>query len=313
MLLLWRIVSRKFLAPQAQGIGARLMGGRWNSKGRAVIYAAGSQEEALAEIIARTLHASVLKHQGYVLLPLYVPGHVSVRTVDEKSVLQGWPVTPSTRTREVGDAWLQSEASCLLRVPSAKIRGRDSYLINPEHTAYSSLVWLPPEEIDNGLQDQVQISEGIYEDVLPTDLQTHSLIRQVFVCHAKEDRNTIVKPLIDAFEKLGISYWYDEDEIKWGDSITQKVNEGLVRSRYLIAVVSEHFVKRPWQRREMNAALSVEASSGRVKVLLLLVGTAEQRTKLMAQLALQNDKLYLVWNGDPEPTVSALIDRLSSD
>ena len=46
--------------------------------------------------------------------------------------------------------------------------------------------------------------------------------RDIFICHASEDKGDIVKPIIEAFEQSGITYWYDEAEIKWGDSITQK-------------------------------------------------------------------------------------------
>lgn len=50
--------------------------------------------------------------------------------------------------------------------------------------------------------------------------------RDVFLCHASEDKNSIARPLYKAFTDAGISCWYNEAEIRWGDSITQKVNEG---------------------------------------------------------------------------------------
>ena len=55
--------------------------------------------------------------------------------------------------------------------------------------------------------------------------------RDIFICHASEDKEAIVRPLVESFKQAGISCWYDEAEIKWGDSITQKVNEGLKISR----------------------------------------------------------------------------------
>jgi hypothetical protein len=38
--------------------------------------------------------------------------------------------------------------------------------------------------------------------------------KDVFICHASEDKSDIIKPLIAAFKREGISYWYDEAEIK---------------------------------------------------------------------------------------------------
>lgn len=54
--------------------------------------------------------------------------------------------------------------------------------------------------------------------------------RDIFLCHASEDKLKVVKPLVAALNEAGISYWYDEAEIKWGDSVIQKVNEGLMIS-----------------------------------------------------------------------------------
>ena len=56
-------------------------------------------------------------------------------------------------------------------------------------------------------------------------------VRDIFICHASEDKKEIVGPIVQAFTQAGISVWHDEAEIKWGDSVTQKVNEGLKISR----------------------------------------------------------------------------------
>ncbi|MEI4902521.1 toll/interleukin-1 receptor domain-containing protein, partial [Klebsiella pneumoniae] len=60
--------------------------------------------------------------------------------------------------------------------------------------------------------------------------------RDIFICHASEDRDDVVRPLVEAFTAAGISCWYDEAEIQWGDSITQKVNEGLGASKFVVVI-----------------------------------------------------------------------------
>lgn len=90
--------------------------------------------------------------------------------------------------------------------------------------------------------------------------------RDIFICHASEDKRGIVGPIVLALTEAGISVWYDEAEIKWGDSLTQKVNEGLRISRFVIVVLSPFFVKKNWPQRELNAALNIEASSGEVPI-----------------------------------------------
>jgi hypothetical protein len=102
-------------------------------------------------------------------------------------------------------------------------------------------------------------------------------LRDIFICHAGEDKAEIVRPMVEAFSQAGISCWYDEAEIQWGDSITKKVNEGLATSTYVVVVFSSAFVQKNWPQRELNAVLNQEASTSEVKVLPLLVGSEEEK------------------------------------
>ena len=136
-------------------------------------------------------------------------------------------------------------------------------------------------------------------------------VRDIFICHASEDKKEIVGPIVEAFTQAGISAWYDEAEIKWGDSITQKVNEGLKKSRFVVVVLSPSFLIKNWPQRELNAALNIEASTGEVKVLPLLVGSEEDKKEILRRYPLLNDKKYLPWSGNLREIVEALIDRLS--
>jgi hypothetical protein len=136
-------------------------------------------------------------------------------------------------------------------------------------------------------------------------------MRDIFICHAGEDKDEIVRPMVEAFTQAGISCWYDEAEIQWGDSITQKVNEGLAMSRYVVVVFSSAFMHKNWPQRELNAVLNQEASTGEVKVLPLLVGSEEEKRQILMQFPLLNDKRYLPWDGDLRNIVKALLPRLS--
>jgi TIR domain len=142
--------------------------------------------------------------------------------------------------------------------------------------------------------------------------QLSSLARDVFICHASEDKETIVEPLVKAFEDAGITVWHDKAEVRWGDSLVSKIEEGLRISRFVLAVLSKNSVRKPWPRRELNAALNREASSGEIKVLHLIVGSADEREEILIECALQSDKLYEVWTGSPMPIVRRLKERLRS-
>ena len=134
--------------------------------------------------------------------------------------------------------------------------------------------------------------------------------KDVFLCHASEDKSAVIRPLAIALDAVGISYWLDEAEIHWGDSITGKVNEGLRQSRFVVVVMSEAFVAKHWPQREFNAVLNEEASTGEVCVLPLIVGSRTERRHIMSEYPLLNDKLYLEWDGGADKVVQALKGKL---
>lgn len=136
-------------------------------------------------------------------------------------------------------------------------------------------------------------------------------MRDVFLCHASEDKEAVVGPLDTALRANEISSWVDEAEIAWGESFTKKIGEGLDSSRYVIAVISQSFIGKTWPEYELDAAFGMEASVGVGKVLPLLVG---DQSELLAQVKdrypfLRNRK-FLFWKGDPQPVVEALRIRL---
>jgi hypothetical protein len=134
--------------------------------------------------------------------------------------------------------------------------------------------------------------------------------RDVFICHAREDKEPIVSKIVGAFERYNISFWYDSAEICWGNSIVRQVNEGLSVSQLVLVVLSEHLANKPWPLRELNAMLNMEATTGEERVLPLLVGTRNDVQQILQKFPLLNDKYYISWNGDAETLIKPLLLRL---
>ena len=130
--------------------------------------------------------------------------------------------------------------------------------------------------------------------------------KDIFLCHASEDKESVVRPLASVLKSHDITCWLDEAEISWGESITRKVNQGLATSRFVLVVLSAYCMDKNWPQRELDAAQNLEASSGLVRILPLLVGDSAQRQRILASLPLLNDKRYLVWDGDGEKIVQEL-------
>lgn len=82
----------------------------------------------------------------------------------------------------------------------------------------------------------------------------------VFISHASEDKDSFVKPFVDELKKLDVVVWYDNDTIKWGDSIRKKIDEGLQKSRFGIVVVSNDFIRKYWTNHELDGLFNLEES-----------------------------------------------------
>ena len=139
----FRIADRRF--PVFDGTGARLVGGRWNSPGRPVIYAAETFAGALLEVLVHSSLGRVPK--THALVEIAIPDQRSVETV-AIGALQGWDAEDQIVSRSFGDQWLEEKRSAVLLVPSAATRGREhNILLNPEHPEFERITASQPQEV----------------------------------------------------------------------------------------------------------------------------------------------------------------------
>ena len=83
----------------------------------------------------------------------------------------------------------------------------------------------------------------------------------VFISHASEDKDSVVRPLAFALKNKGVNVWYDEFELKIGDSLRRKIDQGLSKSKFGIVVISRSFIKKGWTNYELDG-LMTKAISG---------------------------------------------------
>jgi hypothetical protein len=69
-------------------------------------------------------------------------------------------------------------------------------------------------------------------------------LRDVFLCHAWDDRKNAAKELHDLLEKKGVSVWFSEKDVLLGSSLLREIDKGLVKSRVGIVLVTPSFLKR---------------------------------------------------------------------
>ena len=74
----------------------------------------------------------------------------------------------------------------------------------------------------------------------------------VFISYASEDREAVARPLATLLRKLGVSVWFDQTELKLGDSLRLKVDEGLASCRSGVVILSRCFFGKHYPERELN-------------------------------------------------------------
>jgi hypothetical protein len=86
----------------------------------------------------------------------------------------------------------------------------------------------------------------------------------VFISHATEDKEEIVRPLAHALQERGLMVWYDEFELRIGDSLRRKIDAGIARSRFGIVVLSGAFFAKSWPQYELDGLVTMAVSGKQV-------------------------------------------------
>ena len=69
-------------------------------------------------------------------------------------------------------------------------------------------------------------------------------LRDVFLCHAWDDRKDAAKELHDLLESKGVTVWFSEKDVLLGSSLLREIDKGLAKSRVGIVLVTPSFLKR---------------------------------------------------------------------
>ena len=114
------------------GRGAEITGGRWNSKGTAVVYTSSSRALCVAEIAVHTPLGCL--PVNYCMVEIYIPDTSAIKEILPLVLPQKWQSFENRhKTQLMGDTFIQENIVLMLKVPSAVIQGDFNYLINPRH------------------------------------------------------------------------------------------------------------------------------------------------------------------------------------
>lgn len=100
------------------------------------------------------------------------------------------------------------------------------------------------------------------------------MAKSIFLSHTHADK-PFVRKLAADLEAHGIQYWLDEAEIQVGQSLIEKIREGLDSVDFVAAILSPNSIASPWVQRELDVAMNQEILGGQIKVLPILYRSCE--------------------------------------
>lgn len=110
----------------------------------------------------------------------------------------------------------------------------------------------------------------------------------IFISHASEDKEDLVRPLAEQLRQRGLRVWLDETELKLGDSLRRSIDRGLSTSRFGLVILSPNFLSKEWPQKELDGLVAREDGSSKV---ILPIWHNVTRDNILAYSPLLADKI----------------------
>lgn len=200
-----------------------------------------------------------------------------------KPTKYGHPTTATLVTNSVNDIFGQAiliGKGPILALPSLENNARFVQLLAIRLDDFKNLDKPRPPDVGPSIVAQAA------SEVQPVAAPAPSTSRDVFISYAHEDKEEVARPLAQALIALGLTVWFDEFEIRIGDSLRHKIEQGLLVSDYGLTVLSDSFFDKPWPQRELSALFALEKSEPRILPVWhrLTVQDVKRRSPLLADL-----------------------------
>lgn len=121
------------------GEGAKQVGGRWNSPGRAMVYMV---ETVALSVLENLVHMSRQDFPtGYVCIAAILPASINMASQLE---LKCRGDLRELSSQSLGDWWIEANLSAVLEVESVIVPSEHNYLLNPAHPDFARITTEPP-------------------------------------------------------------------------------------------------------------------------------------------------------------------------
>lgn len=132
----WRLVREQYAGTAFTGEGAAKFGGRWNSRGKRIVYTSSTLSLAALETL---VHLNPPVAIRYVAFQLNFHDKM-IQVIDTARLTSDWQAQPpGTASMAIGDDWVRQAKTAVLAVPSVLVPGEVNYLLNPAHVDFAKI------------------------------------------------------------------------------------------------------------------------------------------------------------------------------
>lgn len=156
-------------------------------------------------------------------------------------------INSQIRKLKTANSQFQREANRAISDLKSVERKVKSYQSKLRSSSIQPLTAVPSLYLGNSYEDEV-------ESFLLDD--TYEKEYDVFISHASEDKDAVARPLAEALRNNGLSVWYDEFELRIGDSLRRKIDKGIANSNFGVIVISRDFISKGWTNYELDGLIT---------------------------------------------------------
>jgi len=92
-------------------------------------------------------------------------------------------------------------------------------------------------------------------------MQGPNVLFDVFIRHASEDKDALVRPVAERLREHRVEVWYDEFTLRPGDSLRRAIGRALASSRLGVVVLSPSFFAKSWPHWELDGLVQRELAA----------------------------------------------------
>lgn len=169
----------------------------------------------------------------------------------------------------------------------------------------SALKKLKRTQDENAAAQRLQLAQYAKERPnapVHTSGMTAKADHDVFISHASEDKDVVVRPLAELLRDKNFDVWYDEFQLRIGDSLRRSIDQGLAKARFGIVVLSPAFFAKNWTQYELDGLVQKEMEGNKV---ILPVWHKVTKAEVIGYSPSLADKLAL-------NTATATLDEIAS-